>query len=30
MSNQFEKALKHTLQFEGGYANDPADSGGDQ
>ena len=29
MSDQFEKALKHTLQFEGGYANDPADSGGE-
>lgn len=25
----FEYALKHTLQFEGGYANDPADSGGE-
>ena len=29
MSNQFEKALKHLLAFEGGYANDPADSGGE-
>ena len=25
----FEKALKHMLEFEGGYANDPADSGGE-
>jgi len=24
----FEKALKHTLGIEGGYSNDPADSGG--
>lgn len=25
----FNEALKHTLGFEGGYANDPADSGGE-
>jgi len=25
----FDKALAHTLTFEGGYANDPADSGGE-
>ena len=25
----FEKALKHMLEFEGGYANDPTDSGGE-
>ena len=25
----FNEALKHTLRFEGGYANDPADSGGE-
>ncbi len=25
----FQKALAHTLEFEGGYANDPADSGGE-
>ncbi len=25
----FEEALDHTLQFEGGYANDPADRGGE-
>lgn len=25
----FEKALKHMLEFEGGYANDPADAGGE-
>ena len=25
----FEKALKHMLEFEGGYANDPEDSGGE-
>lgn len=25
----FEKALSHTLGFEGGYANDPADRGGE-
>lgn len=29
MSGHFEKALKHTLEFEGGYVNDPADSGGE-
>ena len=29
MDDQFEKALKHMLEFEGGYANDPADSGGE-
>ncbi len=25
----FEKALKHMLEFEGGYANDPAGAGGE-
>lgn len=25
----FEKALKHMLEFEGGYANDPDDAGGE-
>ena len=25
----FKEALKHTLEFEGGYANDPADRGGE-
>ncbi len=25
----FAEALKHTLEFEGGYANDPADRGGE-
>ncbi len=25
----FSEALKHTLEFEGGYANDPADRGGE-
>lgn len=25
----FEKTLSHTLTFEGGYVNDPADSGGE-
>lgn len=25
----FQKALKHTLQFEGGYVNDPHDMGGE-
>ena len=25
----FDDALKHTLQFEGGYANDPDDAGGE-
>ena len=29
MGDHFDKALAHTLQFEGGYANDPADSGGE-
>lgn len=29
MSDDFEKALKHTLAFEGGYAYDPVDSGGE-
>lgn len=27
--NNFEKALKHMLEFEGGYANDSTDSGGE-
>lgn len=27
--DNFNKALKHTLQFEGGYASDPDDSGGE-
>lgn len=29
MNDQFQKALEHTLKFEGGYANDPDDSGGE-
>ena len=27
--DNFNEALKHTLQFEGGYVNDPADNGGE-
>ena len=29
MSESFKKALEHMLKFEGGYANDPNDSGGE-
>ena len=29
MTDQFNQALTHMLEFEGGYANDPADSGGE-
>lgn len=29
MTDAFNKALKHTLRFEGGWVNDPADSGGE-
>ncbi len=28
-SHLFQSALKHTLTFEGGYANDPEDAGGE-
>lgn len=28
MSTTFEKAIEHTLRFEGGYVNDPDDPGG--
>lgn len=29
MTHDFGNVLGHTLQFEGGYVNDPADSGGE-
>jgi len=28
-SSAFEKAFSHTMGFEGGYVNDPADRGGE-